>query len=104
MSENDVDDGSTVKAIGEQATIKYLHQIGEKIGSGKLRASYLDTKLTAYQYSAVQSTYPLGCYQCTKMEHPKESCSVDFSRKRHASSELDEQTKKQPSTDMNAAC
>ena len=99
MSENHND--GTVKAIGEQATIEYIKKIDEKLGSGKIRATYLDTKLTAYQYSQVTSTYPLGCYKCTMMEHPKESCTTDFSRKRHASSELDEQAKKLPTTNGN---
>jgi len=94
MTETD-DKESTVKAIGEQATINYIQKIDEKLGSNKLRATYLDSKLTSYQYSQVTSTYPLGCYKCTQMEHTKESCTADFSRKRNASNELDEQVRQQ---------
>ena len=78
----------TIKGISEQATIDLIQKIDEKIGNGKLRATYLDSKLTAYQYSSVTSTYPLGCYKCTAMNHSRESCPSDFSKKRHASSEL----------------
>ena len=97
------DDG-TVKAIGEQATIEFLQKVDQKLGSEKLRAQYLDTKLTAYQYSQVTTTYPLGCYKCTAMKHTIEHCPADFSRKRIASQELlEEQAKKSNATSVNNA-
>ena len=96
------DDG-TVKAIGEQSTIEFLQKVDQKLGSQKLRAQYLDTKLTAYQYSQVTTTYPLGCYKCTAMKHTKEDCPADFSRKRIASQDLmEDQAKKTKATSVNA--
>ena len=79
----------TVKGLSEQSTISFIQKVDEKIGNGKLRATYLDSKLTAYQYSAVTSTYPLGCYKCTAMNHSSEKCPIDISKKRMASGDLD---------------
>jgi hypothetical protein len=83
------DDFEMVKAISEQATINYLHKVCKKVGDEKIRATYLVTKLTAYQYSNVPSTYPLGCYKCTAMNHSRDDCPADFTKKRQASSDLD---------------
>ena len=80
---------SSIKAISEQATVNFLHKIGEKVGNDKFRATYLDSKLTAFQYSSVTSTYPLGCYKCTALNHSREDCPLDLTKKRHASSDLD---------------
>ena len=91
-------DFSSVKAISEQATIKFVQEVTERVGNKKLRATYLDTKLTSYQYSNVTSTYPLGCYQCTEMMHSREECPLELTKKRHASSELEGQPPKIPST------
>ena len=80
----------TIKAISDQGTIDFIQKVGEKVGSKKLRATYLDPKLTAYQYSSVTSTYPLGCYKCTALNHTKECCPVEYNKKRQASRDLDE--------------
>ena len=85
----------TSKGISEQGTINFIQKVSEKIGNDKLRATYLDSNLTTHPYSAVSTTYPLGCYKCTAMHHSQNTCAVDFSKKRHASSELDGPTKKQ---------
>ena len=84
----DEDDFETVKAVSETALISFLHKVDEKI-EGPLRASYLDTKLTAEPYTRVQSTYPLGCRRCTQMEHSEHTCTVDFNKKRNRSEEVD---------------
>ena len=85
--DNDFENG---KAISESAVIKMLQAIDQKL-KGKLRATYLDTKLTAEQpYAKVQSTYPLGCRKCTTMGHSEDTCSIDLSKKRNLSSKDEE--------------
>ena len=88
------DDFDSVKAISEQATVDYIQKVCEKVGNDKIRATYLDSKLTAYQYSNVTTTYPLGCYNCTAMNHSSENCTVDVRKKRQASRDLDIQPPK----------
>ena len=99
VSENDF---SSVKAISEQATTKFIHEVETRVGNQKLRATYLDSKLTSYQYANVTPAYPLGCYQCTAMNHSREECPIDFSKKRQASTELEGQPPKIPTGGMDA--
>ena len=87
---DDEDDYSTVKSISDRAMIRFLQKVDEKL-EGKLRAKYLDTVLTAHPYSTVGSTYPPGCYKCTKMGHSEDSCTVDYSKKRNRSEEIESQ-------------
>ena len=84
---HDEDDYHTVKAVSEKAIASFIQKIDEKIG---IRATYLDTKLTADAYSNVTATYPLGCRKCTKMQHTEDSCEVDLSKKRNRSEESDQ--------------
>ena len=87
---DDEDDYSTVKSISDRAMIRFLQKVDEKL-EGKLRAKYLDTVLTAHPYSTVGSTYPPGCYKCTKIGHSEDSCTVDYSKKRNRSEEIESQ-------------
>jgi len=98
---SDFRDEGSVKAIGEQKTVDFLQKVDEKLGSDILRAPFLDTKLTAHQYSQVTPTYPLGCYKCTEMNHTKENCKKDISKKRHASGEIDESARKKGATSIS---
>ena len=84
---------SSIKAINEQSTVNYLHLVCQKVGDQTIRANFLDSKLTCYQYANVTTTYPVGCYKCTKMSHSVDECTASFSKKRQASQELDNPSK-----------
>ena len=97
--ENDFDNG---KAISSSAVIKMLQNIDEKL-NGKLRASYLDSTLTADPYSKVTSTYLLGCRKCTQMFHTEDVCTIDLSKKRNLSSKDEDAEPANKIANMNVA-
>ena len=82
----DEDDYSTVKAVSEKAIVSFLGKVDQKV-EGKLRATYLDSFLTADPWSNVRPAYPLGCRKCTQMEHTEYTCTVDLTKKRNRSEE-----------------
>jgi len=86
---DDEEDYHTVKAVSEKAIRTFLQKVDEKTG-GNLRATYLDSTLTAEAYTRVDSTYPLGCRKCTKIGHSETSCNVDLTKKRNRSDESDQ--------------
>ena len=68
------------KGITEQLTSHLLGSIDEAI-DGKLRAPYLDSKITSAAYRNVTSVYPFGCGKCTKLSHSRLDCRKDWSKK-----------------------
>jgi len=103
VTTNEDEGNETVKGISEQATVEYIRKVCEKVGNDKIRATYLDSKLTARPYSSVTTTYPLGCYKCTEMNHSAESCPLDLTKKRQASSDLELQHQKVQVTNNDEA-